>query len=322
MNTPLRSFEWFDAISRQDSELSRTSFNTARTDNPIYYECEELECEEHETNLSFVRGINYNSGKSVIYRFPKMISRSETKSTYKSDDKYKLSNKSSPDQFQGRNRSKTTPHKELMFGFVENITSSDEFIIEPLFDEFFSNKRDLFSKNLTPKMELISEESNENIVSTQYGPECYKDDKSKLNGTNTISERYFFIGSNGIDQNHEKIQGSYLQECDSEKNRPTGSRTRFDGKIPLLEAIPSSYRSGGRNILRAKALSAEITSQQIEYTANIDKNKNIIEKQLLIGLPNIFVEGETDARRESYHSDCVFSALLCFKNICCLAYYN
>lgn len=318
MNTPFRSFEWFDAMSRQGSELSRTSFNTARTDNQIYYECEEPEYFENETDLPFIRGINYNSDKSVTYKFPKMISRS--KSMHKSDGLYKLSNKSSSDRFQERNRSKTTPCKELMLGFMDNITSNDEFIVEPLFGEFFTNKKDIFSKNLAPNMELISEENNENIVNTQDGFECFGDDKPKINSTNTVCEKYLFIGSNYIEQNHEKKQENYLQACDSERNCLKGSRVKLDGKI-LLEAIPLPYpqRSGGKNTLKASAISTETASQSIDYALSIDQNKNLYEKKLLIEPTNIFVEGEIDTRRVSNRSDCIFSALLHLKNVCCLS---
>ncbi|KAJ1609310.1 hypothetical protein OJ253_1594 [Cryptosporidium canis] len=320
MNTPRYSHELIDATSRQCSEFSRASFITARTDNPIYYDCEELEYFEHEIDSYSTPNLNYKSLASQTFRLPRITPRSETKSTYKSDCISKHSNKYCIGKIQEINRSRTTPYKKSMFGPIDHLCSNDELVAQQ-FNECSLYKNGLQSSDITPKIELIKNENIGNIISTTSGSKCARNsDKSRTSSITHLNTTYSSVGSCEICQNPEKKQEINLQIYSNKaKSHTAEPNIQYNKEISPNEVIKVD-NSKFVNLSR-KEVSAKNSYKPIEFTVNINKNK--IKKQLSFGLPSVFLEGEVDNIRGGNHrSNCIFSILLHFKNICCLVDYN
>ncbi|OII71808.1 uncharacterized protein cubi_00616 [Cryptosporidium ubiquitum] len=321
MDTQFHSFEWYDAISRQGSKFSRTSFNTARTDHSIYYECEEFEDNiKSELDSSCNQSKNYCSfKKSVTIKFPEVFPRSETRSTNKSEGYCKLSNRCSKGQLNERIRSKTAPHKKFVFDFIDNISYENVFFIQPSGNEFPNNTNSL-SKNSITKTEFTQKENERTISSRNVFENFSKDTEPSSVSTDSLIEKYIFTqGNQDIYDSLEKEQEICLQKSCSENAQSLESfEVDLNEKRPVLEIRSFSYNTINRTLFNIKALSIKSASKVTESIPNVEKNKNFDIKQLHIDLPNIFVEGETEIRRKYCQSDCIFSKFLNCKNMCCL----
>ncbi|KAH8581858.1 uncharacterized protein ELE39_001988 [Cryptosporidium sp. chipmunk genotype I] len=320
MDSEFNSFEWFDAISRQGSKLSRTSFNTAKTDYSIYFECSEFEeYIENEIELSRDESKEYcDCKKSITIKLPEIIPRSKTKSTYKSDACFKFSNKYNKGKLYEKNRSKTTPYKKYISGIIDNTSSDDFFFIEHSGNEFVDNSI-LSSNILSPKIKLKKEGNNFQTTSSENGLlNSLNDIKPFPNSTDSQIENYFFIESFQDIENHRKKRGASFQEfCHSENDQSLKSfETKLDnGRSPIETRLSNSFTV--RKSFNGKATSTVSTFRTTDSTLSIEKNKNI-NKKLYIDLPTIFLEGETDINRKNSRSNCILSTFLNCKNICCL----
>lgn len=321
MDTQVHSFEWFDAISRQGSKFSRASFNTAKTDCSIYYECNEFE--DHvgnEINFYCDQSENYsNFKKSVTIKFPKFFPRSETRSTYRSDDYFKYSDKSSKVEFNERDRSKTAPYKKCMFDLINDISYENNFLTKPSENELINDN--LITNNLAPKVKLAKENNNRYIMKSKNSSENFYEDNETLPiNIDSSIERCIIIESDQNIDNLNKEKETHLQKSyHLENNQPLELFEIKLNRKPTLETKSYFYNTVNGKSFNMEILPIEGTSKITESTLNIQKNQNLNIKKLYIDLPTFFVEGKVDIKRKNGRSDCIFSMFLNCKNICFLA---
>lgn len=319
MNTESSSFEWLDVISRQGSKLSRTSFNTARTDLSIYYECNELEeYIEDEIELPSDKSEEYfDFKKSVTTKFTEVFPRSKTRSTYISDAYHGFSNNYDKNKEHERIRSKTTPYKNNISDIISSALFRDVFLIENSEDVFIDNSN-LVSKKFNTKIKIIKEGNNFQSINSQDSFVNYLNDNTpSTHFTESQVKENLIKSSEDTDESHEKKQDSFQKSCNLENNQLFESfEVKLNSKRSIFETR-QSYNATNRNLFNSNPQLIESKSRTTDSKTNIEKNKDFNSK-LYIDLPTFFVEGETDINRKVSQSDCILSTFFNCKNICCL----
>ncbi|KAK9173988.1 Uncharacterized protein cmbei_2002380 [Cryptosporidium meleagridis] len=319
MNTESSRFECFDVISRQGSKLSRTSFNTARTDFTIYYECDEFEeSVENEIELPLDKSEGcFDFKKSVTTKFTEVVPRSKTRSTYISDAYCGFSNNCDKGKEYERIRSKTAPYRSNISGIISNTLFSDVFLIENNEDAFIDNSN-LDSNKFNPKIKIIKKGNNFQSVNSQDSFVNYLNDNPPfINYIEFQVKENLYKSSEDTDENHEKKQPSFQKLCDLENNQLFKSfEVKLNSKRSIFETR-QSYNATNQNLFNSNPQLIGSKPGTADFKLSIEKNKDFNNK-LYVDLPTIFVEGETNINSKVSQSDCILSTFFNCKNICCL----
>lgn len=313
-----QSYEWFDALSRQGSRLSRTSFQTAKTNYSI---CEEIDdSKDNFLNEIIVAENKFRSAtnyrKSVTFKLPEIRNKLDTVCIRENEAKIQ------------KLRFKTAPLKNLTLNLREQPTRQENVSIGSFFEERMRRERKDTLKDAKlkpPNIDSITYDSIQfnNLLDCLYLNNLEKETVSnnqilktienvnfsqKINKRKIIQNKKFFTSSLPIIRtflHKENVQSTESNEMNLE-NLIKGSKSLT---APLQQI---RYICDGLSLSRSNSGTSQIT--------NLNEKKIPIDKKFIeLDLPFVNIEDEREfCNEKKIFKKAIFSYLNC-DYICCIS---
>ncbi|KAF7457949.1 OB-fold nucleic acid binding domain protein [Cryptosporidium felis] len=307
-------YEWFDAVSRQQSKLSKTSFYTAKTEQTIYDGKDELKNLEFEVESSDEKQSYENHPKEMAsFIFPVNKPRSKTININNTDNFLNKIRKSSSNLSYNKNRSKTTPNRKL--------TSC-------LFESSFMKRGSLFGSNSNESVKI----KNVNCYSSLEHPSTDSIQKLYIScdyaGSIRMYEKTpdFALGNTGISKNiniettsrkEQKFiykSGIQIDKKFYLENDQSCESPEINSLLKGMKELDFLYKNNSGH----KTLTKELYSKT-ENSQSCKNNIKETEKLFKLDLPSILIEDEGETYRVRSRIYSIFLSFLDCESACCFS---